>query len=164
MSRDARTTDDEDEIRPRGRRTILIALIAALVLVGVSSAITAIVVDGLSGGSGSAPALLPAGTGGGDEVDAVAAAEQRGYERGERDASERAKERLQVRYDQGYAKGFAEGRNAAENPGGEAGGYQEGYNAGVKAAVEAYQRIIEQAQRIIAQAGEEPVVPAPQAP
>ena len=48
-----------------------------------------------------------------------------------------------------------------ENSTGQAGGYAEGFNAGVTAAVDAYKKVIEQAQQIIAEAGQAPVTTAP---
>jgi flagellar biosynthesis/type III secretory pathway protein FliH len=72
-----------------------------------------------------------------------------------------AKDQLDARYDQGFAKGYAKGRETATNNTGQDGGYEEGFNTGVKTAVDAYKKIIEQAQQIIAEANQTPVVTLP---
>lgn len=152
--------DDQDtiETRPRRARGVFTASLAAIVLIIVTALVTAIVVDAVHGRSNPIAASV-SGTdpqaGGND------AARATGYKDGVRDTKQQATDQLSARYDQGFAKGYAKGRDTATNNTGQAGGYQDGFNAGVKAAVDAYKKIIEQAQQIIAQANQTPVVTAP---
>ena len=125
------------------------ALIAAIVLVLAASVVTAIVVDAIHGRSNPIIANVS-----GDKTadNVVEAARAAGYKEGARDANLKAKEQISARYDQGYAKGYAQGREKATTGQGQDGGYQDGFNAGIKATEEAYKKIIEQAQQIIAAA------------
>ncbi|MEY4226902.1 MAG: hypothetical protein RL190_1659 [Actinomycetota bacterium] len=158
-----RTRKDEADADPRPRtgRQILAALIAAVVLVGVTATATAIVVSALNGGP--TPSVSdPAGQDGGVSDEALERARAAGYKEGVRDTRQQAKEQLEARYRQGYAKGYAEGREEVVDSAGSSGGFQDGYNTGVKAAEEAYKKIIQQAQRIIAEANQAPAATAPE--
>ena len=156
------TTGDRDiEARSRTGRQILAAIIAAVVLVGVTATATAIVVSAVSGRS--APTVTdPAGQDGAAVDEDLERARAAGYKEGARDTRQQAKEQLDARYRQGFAKGFAKGREEVIDSAGTSGGFQDGYNTGVKAAEEAYEKIIQQAQRIIAEANQAPAATAPE--
>ncbi|MSO46966.1 MAG: hypothetical protein EXQ67_02620 [Thermoleophilia bacterium] len=152
--------DDQDtiETRPRRARGVFTAIVAAAVLIVVTALVTAIVVDAMHGRSNPVVATFAGADGQSGAVDLARIA---GYKEGVRDTKRQANDQLGARYDEGFAKGYAEGRESATNSAGQAGGYQDGFNAGVKAAIDAYEKIIKQAQQIIAEANQTPVVTAP---
>ena len=139
-------------------KRITVGIIAAAALIIVTAVVTAIVVDGVHGRSNPVVASV---SGSDSQSNAVDTARAAGYKDGVRDTKQLAKDQLAARYDQGFAKGYAKGRETATNSTGQDGGYQDGFNAGVKAAVDAYKKIIEQAQQIIAEANQAPVVTLP---
>jgi flagellar biosynthesis/type III secretory pathway protein FliH len=153
-------SDEQDtvETRPRRARGVFAAIIAAAALIIVTAVVTAIVVDAVHGRSNPVVASV---SGSDSQSNAVDTARAAGYKDGVRDTKQLAKDQLAARYDQGFAKGYAKGRETATNSTGQDGGYQDGFNAGVKAAVDAYKKIIEQAQQIIAEANQAPVVTLP---
>ncbi len=158
--RKSASKDEQDtlEKQPRRARGVFAAFVAAAVLIVVTALVTTIVVDAVHGRANPVMATV---AGSSPQDDVVAKARAQGYKNGVRDTKSQANDQLDARYDQGFAKGYAKGREAAISDQGVAGGYKEGYNAGVKAAVDAYEKIIEQAQQIIAAANETPVVTAP---
>ncbi|MGI9116523.1 MAG: hypothetical protein ACR2JV_02660 [Gaiellales bacterium] len=153
--------DDQDTVEtpPRRGRGVLAAILAASALVIVTALVTAIAVDAVHG---RANPVVQAASGASNQQDAIDKARAQGYKDGVRDTKQQAKDQLGARYDQGYAKGYAKGRSDTQSSNGQAGGYADGFNAGVTAAVDAYQKIIAQAQQIIADANQSPVTTAPQ--
>lgn len=146
------------EKKPKRLRGIIAAFLAAFVIVLVTAVVTTIALDAIHGRTN--PLIEAAGATEQQQSD-VDEARAAGYKAGVRDTKQTAKEQLSARYDQGFAKGYAKGRSDVKNNQGSQGGYPEGYNAGVTAAVDAYKKIIAQAQQIIADAGQAPVVTAP---
>lgn len=163
MADSKRSADASDEQipvpkKPKRLRGIIAAFLAAIVIVLVTAVVTTIVLDAVHGRTN--PFTEAAGASDQQQND-VEAARAAGYKAGVRDTKQTAKEQLAARYDQGFAKGYAKGRSDVKNNTGSQGGYPEGYNAGVTAAVDAYKKIIAQAQQIISDAGQAPVVTAP---
>lgn len=147
------------ERKPKRLRGIIAAFLAAIVIVIVTAIVTTIAVDAIHGRPNP---LVQAASGSDQQVNDVDKARAAGYRAGVRDTKQIAKDQLSARYDQGYAKGYAKGRSDVKNNQGQQGGYADGFNAGVTAAIDAYKKIIAQAQQIIADAQQTPVVTAPQ--
>ena len=157
-SRELPEGKDAGEYRPKRLRGVIVGFLAALIIIVVTALVTTIVVDTIHGRSNPLTAVTS------DEAEAQNSADEaraQGYKDGVRDTKQQAKDQLAARFDQGFAKGYSKGRNDVENSTGQAGGYAEGFNAGVTAAVDAYKKVIEQAQQIIAEAGQAPVTTAP---
>lgn len=157
-SRELPERQDAGEYRPKRLRGVIAAFLAALIIIVVTALVTTIVVNTVHGRPNPLTAVASDEAAAQDPVDEARA---QGYKDGVRDTKQQAKDQLAARFDQGFAKGYAKGRNDVEDSTGQAGGYAEGFNAGVTAAVDAYKKVIEQAQQIIAEAGQAPVTTAP---